>query len=675
MRDHAMTSERLRPILSSILTTSASSSRNSTPRSTPAQAAAFGGIPPLKRRVSFTNHGEPDQPIPEKLEDLLETDTYRPPSSKQQEKRIVVRTTDLHHACSLLDVDAAMTFLNQSTTSAADIDAVSDDGYSALCLAAMAPPPSFATGVHLAKALLDRGASLVTADASGYTALHWGAALGNVALLDLFLTTQPSIVDIVATSDGETALHRAARFGHTDAIRVLVQHGASTSTCSHALLQPIDVAGLGTSTTPHAASHAAVLACFAACRPALKTLVLHHPDCNDHLTIESHQEAPARIAAILARLHDNPMLDISSDFGFASLAAVRRVHSTKYIDTLKQLHLQVQSVANGLMALTPRIQVEVQGTALDQAKHDAICDTNFSRGTLKAALRAAGGVCHAIRAVVSGTHRNAFCIVRPPGHHAGWSGLLRDATSCGFCILNTVMIGAQYALDTFPPLKKIAIVDFDAHHGNGTQDILRQQPRPNVLFISLHLFADGFYPGSGHSHDLVHNLFNFPLAPVWSGGAKDKGSVAFRARVSQVVLPLLRAFAPDLVLVSAGFDGCHHDIGNKQHGQRDGAVGLDLTPADFHWVTTQLQHMANLVCGGRLVSVLEGGYGRRNDDQDGDETSSLSPPSALVLDTLQASAHAHVQALSNQTYVDPPIKTRVSTRTPIPTHKTAKRKR
>ncbi|RHY13276.1 hypothetical protein DYB36_010177, partial [Aphanomyces astaci] len=215
--------------------------------------------------------------------------------------------------------------------------------------------------------------------------------------------------------------------------------------------------------------------------------------------------------------------------------------------------------------------------------------------------------------------------------------------------------------------------------GNGTQDILTQHPRPNVLFISLHVFAEGFYPGSGGDHDYARNIYNFPIHPMWTH-AKDKGSAAFRAKVTQVVLPLLRAFGPDLILVSAGFDGCHHDIGNKQYGQRDGPVGMDLSPGDFHWVTTQLMLMANLCCNGRLVSVLEGGYGRvRTEHDDKDDTSpngavAASPDGSqpgtspednhattapLILDTLQASAHAHLQALTCQSYVEPPpVKTR-----------------
>ncbi|KAF0728382.1 hypothetical protein Ae201684P_007992 [Aphanomyces euteiches] len=629
-----MTSDRLRPIMTTSLTVPGSSSRNNTPRDIPT------AIPALKRRVSFTNHGDPDQPIPDKLEDLLEADNVRERPKQQMPPVPRTQETQLQQACQAFDVNRVLSLLQQPPT-IESINAVSYDGYTSLFLACTARDDQFAASRVIVEELLRRGASIDIPDGTGCTVLHLSATFGNAGVLGLLLH-DPLRVDVVCRSDGETPLHRACRFGHLHCIRLLLEHGASLQATSHALVTPVDVAGLSST------DRDGVFACLAAVQPSIKTLVLHHPDCHDHVTTATHQESPQRIDGILGRLRPfHLLLDVSSDFPFATLAAVRRVHSAKYIDTLKSLHHHVQTNANGVIVLTPRIQVAVQGTALDQAKQDAICDTNFSRGTLKAALRAAGSVCHAIQSVVLGRHRNAFCVVRPPGHHAGWSGLLKDAVSCGFCILNNIMIGAQYALDTFPHVvKKVAIVDFDAHHGNGTQDILEHLPRHNhILFVSLHLYADGFYPGSGHSHDLARNIYNFPLPPVWSASAKEKGSTAFRSRITSVVLPLLAAFQPDLILVSAGFDGCHHDIGNKQHGQRDGAIGLDLTPGDFYWATTQLKQLANVCCQGRLVSVLEGGYGRRNEQGDG-----------LDLDVLQESAAAHVQALTGQTlsWVAPP---------------------
>ncbi|ETV74523.1 hypothetical protein, variant 1 [Aphanomyces astaci] len=709
----ATSEKRLRPILTSILTTSANTSRNSTPKSTTSSTSIT--VPPMKRRVSFTNLGNPELPIPDKLEDILEADLNRTPSGKPLESTSptrVVETTDLHHACRHLDVDRAAVFLAHASSDSVNFVSV-EDGYSALTLAAMAPDSHFDVSLRLAQLLTHHGASVSLPDSQGFTALHWCAAVGNASVLQHLLAMAPSSCMDLPGANGDTALHRASRFGHADCIRLLLLHGASTCALTLDMHTPLDVAGFADGSTVYEASRTAARAAFMSSRPQLKTLVLHHPDCHEHMTAASHQESPLRLAAILdpilqhpqetihvdvssSSFHPSGMMVVSSDFAFVSLSVVRRVHSAKYVDTLKALHHQVQSHTDGCMALTPRLQVHVQGTAVAAAKLESICDTNFSRGTLKAALRAAGSVCHAVHAVAMGKYRNAFCVVRPPGHHAGWSGLLKDSISCGFCILNNVMIGAQYALDTCPHVKKVAIVDFDAHHGNGTQDILTQHPRPNVLFISLHVFAEGFYPGSGGDHDYARNIYNFPIHPMWTH-AKDKGSAAFRAKVTQVVLPLLRAFGPDLILVSAGFDGCHYDIGNKQYGQRDGPVGLDLSPGDFHWVTTQLMLMANLCCNGRLVSVLEGGYGRvRTEHDDKDDTSpdgavAASPDGSqpgtspednhattapLILDTLQASAHAHLQALTCQSYVEPPpVKTRTSTRTPAPTFKAARAKR
>ncbi|ETV74524.1 hypothetical protein, variant 2 [Aphanomyces astaci] len=546
----ATSEKRLRPILTSILTTSANTSRNSTPKSTTSSTSIT--VPPMKRRVSFTNLvGNPELPIPDKLEDILEADLNRTPSGKPLESTSptrVVETTDLHHACRHLDVDRAAVFLAHASSDSVNFVSV-EDGYSALTLAAMAPDSHFDVSLRLAQLLTHHGASVSLPDSQGFTALHWCAAVGNASVLQHLLAMAPSSCMDLPGANGDTALHRASRFGHADCIRLLLLHGASTCALTLDMHTPLDVAGFADGSTVYEASRTAARAAFMSSRPQLKTLVLHHPDCHEHMTAASHQESPLRLAAILdpilqhpqetihvdvssSSFHPSGMMVVSSDFAFVSLSVVRRVHSAKYVDTLKALHHQVQSHTDGCMALTPRLQVHVQGTAVAAAKLESICDTNFSRGTLKAALRAAGSVCHAVHAVAMGKYRNAFCVVRPPGHHAGWSGLLKDSISCGFCILNNVMIGAQYALDTCPHVKKVAIVDFDAHHGNGTQDILTQHPRPNVLFISLHVFAEGFYPGSGGDHDYARNIYNFPIHPMWTH-AKDKGSAAFRAKVTQ----------------------------------------------------------------------------------------------------------------------------------------------
>ncbi|KDO21546.1 hypothetical protein SPRG_13356 [Saprolegnia parasitica CBS 223.65] len=611
----------------------------------------------LKRRVSFSSSAGPSVVIhpgsEARLEELLQADAGATVQNIAIEPRShEFATTQLHTSCAALDAAGVAAWVADH---AADeekdgINQYSDDGATGLCLLAKMPPAQFEVATRLAQVLLDHGASPALSDPLGYTPLHWAAAVGNAPLVSVLLTGNIDVND-PSHRDGETPLHRAARFGQHNVLSVLMAHGGSLQSCNRALEQPYDVAGIQNEVVCES-TRIETQRFMATLHPPLRTLLLHHPDCLEHVTTAGHQESPDRVTAILDAISTQPSLvsprvELTSAFPMASFAALRRVHSAKYIDTLKRLHAQVQSVSHdGLMVLTPRLQVEVQGTLLAQAKNAEICDTNFSRGTLRAALRAAGSVCAAIDRVVRGDARNAFCIVRPPGHHAGASGLLRDAVSCGFCIINNVMVGAQYALDTYPStVHRVAVVDFDAHHGNGTEDIVRARHQPeNVLFVSLHCYGDGFYPGSGDLHDLSTNVYNVALPPCWSSSV-EKGVHAFRHELERVVVPLLRAFSPDLVLLSAGFDGCHGDIGNKQHGQRDGPVGLDLRPDEFYWATKQLLHVANLCCNGRLVSVLEGGYGRK------EKRSSKG----LVLDTLQASAVAHVRALAGDfCHVDPP---------------------
>jgi acetoin utilization deacetylase AcuC-like enzyme len=372
-------------------------------------------------------------------------------------------------------------------------------------------------------------------------------------------------------------------------------------------------------------------------------------------------------------------------------------------------------------------------------------DTMFTKGSLKAAYRAAGSVMAAVDAVMDGLHRRAFCAVRPPGHHAGSLGLLSDAVSCGFCVFNNVCVGAMHALARDPSLR-VAIVDFDVHHGNGSEEIVsrwlkafhtqeQHQHQSPLWFGSIHLYHssrktptlsvpperpwqrplaphvaepdagqwllepcspdvegeeassatassrgsifsgggqggraasetgpdDGsppdlhlqdpgseeeleleFYPGTGARDDLTLNIVNAPLPPLWgvrqTGGAGGRtgkkrkknhagaaardepsradrsglppnssaGRVAFRHAVVTRLLPALRAYSPGLLLLSAGFDGAHLDQGNL----RDSKPGLDLEPEDFLWLTEQLVTVANLTANGRVVSVLEGGYGK-----------------------------------------------------------------
>ena len=224
-------------------------------------------------------------------------------------------------------------------------------------------------------------------------------------------------------------------------------------------------------------------------------------------------------------------------------------------------------------------------------------DTWMSRGSLEAAARAAGGVCDAVEAV--GEARRVFVAVRPPGHHA------EAERAMGFCLFNNVAVGAAHARATIAGVERVAIVDFDVHHGNGTQDIFAGEAA--VAYASSHQYP--YYPGSGAREERgVGNIFNAPL-PARSGSA------TFRAAWSEELLPKLEGFAPNLLMISAGFDA-HQD---------DPLGGLGLETKDFAWLTRELVGLADRCAEGRVVSVLEGGYS---------------------LEGLSASVAAHLEALA-----------------------------
>lgn len=209
-------------------------------------------------------------------------------------------------------------------------------------------------------------------------------------------------------------------------------------------------------------------------------------------------------------------------------------------------------------------------------------DTHVSNGSLNAALRAAGGACLGVDMVLRGDVRNAFVGMRPPGHHA------ETATPMGFCLFGSIAIAARHAMEQHG-LSRVAVVDFDVHHGNGTQDLLWDESR--ALFISSHQMP--LWPGTGGADERgAHgNVMNVPLAP-------GTGGPSFRRVYEDIVLPQLDRFAPELVLISAGFDA-HRD---------DPLAQLELSEQDFAWVTGALCDIAARHCDGRVVSVLEGGY-------------------------------------------------------------------
>jgi acetoin utilization deacetylase AcuC-like enzyme len=304
------------------------------------------------------------------------------------------------------------------------------------------------------------------------------------------------------------------------------------------------------------------------------TLVLTHPDCRRHLTPEDHPERAARLDAIERGLAGLAVTRAEAPMG--SEAEVLRVHDPQH-----WAQVTARAPAAGLVALDP--------------------DTWMSPGSLDAALRAVGGACAAVDAVLSGGAGNAFVACRPPGHHA------ERNRPMGFCLFGTVAIAAKRALDRHG-MGRVAIVDFDVHHGNGTQDLLWDEDR--VLFVSSHQMP--LWPGTGRPEERgAHGqIVNLPLRPG-SGGA------AMRAAYEAAALPRLAAFAPELVLISAGFDA-HAD---------DPLANLMWREADFAWLTARLCDLAAAHAGGRVVSVLEGGYD---------------------LDALAASVAAHVGVLAER---------------------------
>ena len=299
--------------------------------------------------------------------------------------------------------------------------------------------------------------------------------------------------------------------------------------------------------------------------------IISHPDCLLHEMGKWHPESPERLHAIndqlIASGLDTHFLHLEAPL--ATDGQLERVHSQDYVEAIK-----AASPQSGTVQLDP--------------------DTSMNPHTLQAARRAAGAVILGVDQVLSGKIAGAFCNVRPPGHHA-----MRNA-AMGFCIFNNVAVGAAHA---FEKLDRVAIVDFDVHHGNGTEDIFRDDPR--VLMISI--FQHPFYPFSGMDGRSEH-MVNIPL-PAGSNGE------VFREAVENYWVPALEAFRPQLIFFSAGFDA-HIE---------DDMAGLAFVEADYAWVTGKIREIAERHGKGRMVSTLEGGY---------------------ALHALGRSAAAHIRALA-----------------------------
>jgi len=284
--------------------------------------------------------------------------------------------------------------------------------------------------------------------------------------------------------------------------------------------------------------------------------IISHPDCRLHDMGHGHPEQPARLSAIFDRLIASglEMIVRQIDAPLATRAQLERVHEPHYVQSVFD-----RAPTDGLVMLDP--------------------DTAMGPHTLAAALRSAGAVVHAVDLVMNREFQAVFCAVRPPGHHAE-----RDR-AMGFCFFNNVAVGAAHALAAHG-LERVAIVDFDVHHGNGTEHIFETEPR--VLFCSS--FQHPFYPFTGHETDTPH-IVNITL-PAGSDGAR------FREEVERHWLHRLHEFQPQLVLISAGFDA--HAEDDMSH--------VRLREPDYIWITRELKKVADQYAGGRIVSTLEGGY-------------------------------------------------------------------
>ncbi|MEF2552429.1 histone deacetylase family protein [Aurantimonas sp. A2-1-M11] len=289
----------------------------------------------------------------------------------------------------------------------------------------------------------------------------------------------------------------------------------------------------------------------------MRTRLYHHPIFAEHLTGAGHPERPERMGAVAAALEAEAFQHLDrAEAPEGSLEAIYRCHPEDYVR-------------------------KVATTIPDEGLKRVDNDTVVSPKSFTAALHGVGAATAAVDGVISGDCDNAFVAARPPGHHA------ERKTAMGFCLFNNAAIAARHAQSAHG-LGRVAIIDWDVHHGNGTQDIFWSDP--SVMYCSTHQMP--LYPGTGARDETGNgNIVNAPLS---AGDGSDAFRDAFRSRI----MPALNDFHPDLVIISAGFDA-HH---------RDPLANLMLTEADFDWATAELMEIADRTCEGRLVSLLEGGY-------------------------------------------------------------------
>jgi acetoin utilization deacetylase AcuC-like enzyme len=287
----------------------------------------------------------------------------------------------------------------------------------------------------------------------------------------------------------------------------------------------------------------------------MSTIIIQHDNCLRHDPGAKHPESVRRLEAVMGGLEDLSGLQ-HLPAPRAIPEQIHRVHPAGF-----WTEILAKEPDEGRIALEP--------------------DTFINHGSTEAALRASGGLCFAIEQILEDNALRAFCAVRPPGHHA------EPERAMGFCLLNHVAIGALHALEN-PEVGRVAIIDFDVHHGNGTQAVFEKNP--DVLFVSSHQMP--LYPGTGRAVETgCGNVLNLPLAP-------GDGSEVFRKTWSQLGLQAVQNFDPDLILVSAGFDA----------HERDPLAHIELLDADYRWITEEICDIAADCCHGRVASILEGGY-------------------------------------------------------------------
>ena len=506
--------------------------------------------------------------------------------------------------------------VNKSSIIADLLNRLDESGNSALhraCGGGVTSDESFHdenTVLEMCKLLVEYGASVSSLASTKQSCVHLAALLKYKSVVNLLVLKGCPVNAI--DENGDCATHVAARLNDIDMLNILTNSGANCHVRNKAAKCALDL--LDDCEEKNMNRHE-LRSALLELEPRLRTLILYHEDCLEHAARrESDWEGPDRLEGIMKSLLNHELfpaheVEISNQFQKAQVELLRRVHSPEYIAFVNSLSKKVQdgesSDTNKVVPFTPHVQMRMFNKDSSSTKADINCDTSFSAGTLKAARRAAGAVAHAVDRVLLGRNRNAFCAVRPPGHHAGYRGLLDGAKSCGFCIFNNVAAGAFHALETHN-CERVAIVDIDVHHGNGTEDIVRRYPNPSrIFFFSLHLYDKPedetgyeFFPGSGGEDDTTHNIINVPLMPMWhdvkgSGTrAASKSTVhqpprsgkeAYKQAISQRLIPALRAFSPDLILVSTGFDPAEGDVGNVKNEIGGVARGMDLSPIDFEW--------------------------------------------------------------------------------------------